>query len=52
MPELKKENQKPYTNVIVIDNVQSYANDPFFVKQLEEAKKVLSKLILPDDTKK
>jgi uncharacterized radical SAM superfamily Fe-S cluster-containing enzyme len=53
MPELKKAiNQKGYTNVIVTDNVQSHAKDPFFVKKLEDAKKALSKIILPDTSKK
>ncbi|WP_292947192.1 hypothetical protein [Mucilaginibacter sp. 44-25] len=53
MPQLKKiANSNKYTNVIVTDNVRSYANDPFFAKKLEDAKKTLSNLTWPDTSKK
>jgi hypothetical protein len=39
--------EKGYGDVIVIDNVKSHADDPFFVKKVEDAKKALSKIILP-----
>lgn len=53
MPQLKKiANSKKQTNVIVTDNVGSYANDPFFAKKLKEAKKALSNLTWPDTSKK
>ncbi|MGZ3754324.1 MAG: hypothetical protein ACXVJE_03840, partial [Mucilaginibacter sp.] len=53
MPQLKKiANSKKHTNIIVTDNVGSYANDPFFAKKLEEAKKALSDLTWPDTSKK
>ena len=38
---------KGYGDVIVTDNVKSHANDPFFVKKVEDAKKALSKITLP-----
>ena len=40
MAEVKKAIvKKGYGDVIVVDNVKSHANDPFFVKKVEEAKK-------------
>jgi len=39
--------EKGYGDVIVTDNVKSHANDPFFVKKVEDAKKALSKITLP-----
>jgi len=48
MTEVKKAIvEKGYGDVIVVDNVKSHANDPFFVKKVEEAKKALSKITLP-----
>jgi hypothetical protein len=48
MAEAKKEMiEKGYSDVIVVDNVKSHANDPFFVKKVEDAKKALSKITLP-----
>ena len=45
MTEVKKAIvEKGYGDVIVVDNVKSHANDPFFVKKVEEAKKALSKI--------
>ena len=38
---------KGYGDVIVVDNVKSHANDPFFVKKVEDAKKTLTKIALP-----
>jgi hypothetical protein len=53
MSQVKKiSNRKKYTNVIVTDNVKNYADDPFFVKKLEDAKKALSSLTLPDNIKR
>jgi len=39
-------------NIIVSDKVRSHANDPFFVKKVEEAKEFLRKHPLPDHLKK
>jgi hypothetical protein len=48
MPVVKKAViEKGDSDVIVIDNVKSHANDPFFVKKVEDAKKALSKITLP-----
>jgi hypothetical protein len=50
MPVVKKAViEKSYGDVIVIDNVKSHANDPFFVKKVEDAKKALSKITLPGE---
>jgi hypothetical protein len=43
----KAATKKGYGDVIVVDNVKSHANDPFFVKKVEDAKKALSKITLP-----
>jgi len=37
---------------IVVDNLQSHENDPFFVKKVEEAKIAVAKLKLPGTEKK
>ncbi|HZY36312.1 MAG TPA: hypothetical protein VFE53_06665 [Mucilaginibacter sp.] len=48
MAEVKKAViEKGYGDVVVVDNVKSHANDPFFVKKVEDAKKALSKITLP-----
>jgi hypothetical protein len=48
MAEVKKVIiEKGYGDIIVVDNVKSHANDPFFVKKVEGAKKALSKITLP-----
>jgi len=44
--------EKGYGDVIVVDNVKSHANDPFFVKKVEDAKKALSKITLPENKSK
>jgi len=44
--------EKGYGDVIVIDNVKSHANDPFFVKKVEDAKKALNKITLPGNKSK
>ncbi|MFI5136507.1 MAG: hypothetical protein ACHQIM_01685 [Sphingobacteriales bacterium] len=40
------------SNVIVSDNVRSYADEPFFVKKEEKAKEFMRKHPLPDHLKK
>ena len=53
MAEVKKAViEKEYDDVIVVDNVKSHANDPFFVKKVEDAKKALSKITLPENKSK
>jgi len=53
MAEVKKAIiEKGYGDVIVVDNIKSHANDPFFKKKVEDAKKTLSKLILPGNKNK
>jgi len=53
MPVVKKAViEKGYGDVIVIDNVKSHANDPFFVKKVEDAKRALSKITLPGNKHK
>lgn len=37
---------------IVSDNVKSHANDPFFMKKLEEATQTLQRVGLPGQKKK
>ncbi|WP_295792664.1 hypothetical protein [Mucilaginibacter sp.] len=37
---------------IVVDNLKSHENDPFFVKKVEDAKIAVSKLKLPGTEKK
>jgi hypothetical protein len=44
--------EKCYGDVIVVDNVKSHANAPFFVKKVEDAKKALSKITLPGNKSK
>ncbi len=41
-----------YGRAIVSDKVKSHANDPFFVKKVEEAKEFMRKHPLPDHLKK
>ena len=53
MAEVKKAIiEKRYGDVIVVDNVKSHANDPFFEKKVEDAKKALSKITLPGNKSK
>jgi hypothetical protein len=53
MAEVKKAIvEKGYGDVIVVDDVKSHANDPFFVKKVEDAKKALSKITLPGNKDK
>jgi len=50
MAEVKKAViEKGYGDVIVVDNVKSHANDPFFVKKVEDAKNAFSKIVLPEN---
>jgi len=44
--------EKEYNNIIVTDNVRSYADEPFFVKNEEKAKEFLRKHPIPDHLKK
>jgi hypothetical protein len=48
----KSVNEKSCGDVIVIDNVKSHVNDPFFEKKVEDAKKSLSKITLPGNKSK
>ena len=41
-----------YGRAIVSDKVRSHANDPFFVKKVEDAKEFMRKHPLPDHLKK
>jgi len=52
MPTIRKNDTGGYGSTIITNNVKSHANDPFFVKKLEEAKAALSKLTLPGNNKK
>lgn len=52
MPVVRKNNAKGYGNAIISDKVKSHANDPFFIKKLEDAKEALSKSTLPESNKK
>jgi hypothetical protein len=50
MPAIKKNNDNiSYTGkAIVVNDLKSHANDPFFVKKVEEARIAVSKLKLPE----
>ncbi len=50
--DTKSANQKVYDNIVVTDNVKSYADDHFFIAKLEKAKKSLSKVKFPENMKK
>lgn len=54
MPATKKADSNiSYTGrAIVVDNLKSHENDPFFVKKVEEARIAVSKLKLPETEKK
>lgn len=54
MPTVKKETVKgkEHTNIIVIDNVRSYADEPFFIKKEEKARDFLRKHPVPEHLKK
>ena len=52
MPVVRKNNTRGYGNAIISDKVKSHANDPFFVKKLEDAKEALSKITIPGNNKK
>ncbi len=54
MPAIKKaDNNISYGGgAIVSSSVKTHANDPFFVKKVEEAKIAVSKLVLPGTKKK
>jgi len=55
MPAVNKKTEvieKGYGRAIVSDKVRSHANDPFFVKKVEEAKEFMRKHPLPDHLKK
>jgi len=43
--------EKGHGNAILSNDVKSYANDPFFIKKAEEARKAVSKIILPENKK-
>jgi len=42
---------KEYNDVIITDQVRSYADEPFFVKKEEKAKAFLKKHPIPDHIK-
>jgi hypothetical protein len=44
---VKKAHEKLHGHAIVSDNVKSYADDPYFVKKAEQAKKTLERVGLP-----
>ncbi len=50
MPTIKNASvsERSYPKATIVDTGKSYANDPFVVKKVAEAKKVLSKLKFPD----
>jgi hypothetical protein len=54
MPADKKAsvNEKEYNNIIISNNVRSYADEPFFIKKEEKAKEFLRKHPLPEHLKK
>jgi len=39
-------------NIIIVDNMRDYSNDPVFKKKLEDAKEFLKKHPIPDRLKK
>lgn len=43
---------KDYSKVTVVSSDRNYANDPFVVKKVEQAKQFMSKVKLPDHLKK
>ncbi|MDP9076991.1 MAG: hypothetical protein M3O71_06175 [Bacteroidota bacterium] len=54
MPTIEKKQKtiKGFGPGGVSDNVKSHANDPFFIKKLEEAKQTIQRVGLPDKKKK
>lgn len=54
MPEVEKivKHKELIGKGIVSSEVRSYANDPFFVKKAEEARKTLLRVGLPGDKRK
>ncbi|MGY4539876.1 hypothetical protein [Mucilaginibacter gilvus] len=54
MPTVEKKIKtiKGFGPGIVSDNVKSHANDPFFIKKLEEATQTLKRVGLPGQKKK
>ena len=54
MPTVEKKLKtiKGFGPGIVSDNVKSHANDPFFIKKLEEATQTLKRVGLPGQKKK
>jgi hypothetical protein len=53
MPVIKKKSTtKGYGETIVDSNMKSYANDPFVLKKVAEAKEFFRKNPLPDHLKK
>ncbi len=48
MPAVDKvANEKTHVDIVIVDNVTSHAQDPFFVKKVADAKKALRKITLP-----
>lgn len=45
-------NVKSRINAVISEHVKSYANDPFFVKKAEEARKTIEKVGLPKQKKR
>ncbi|GAC1563417.1 MAG: hypothetical protein NVS3B13_38200 [Mucilaginibacter sp.] len=54
MPTVEKKLKtiKGFGPGIVSDNVKSHANDPFFIKKLEEASQTIQRVGLPCENKK
>jgi hypothetical protein len=54
MPTVEKKLKtiKGFGPGVVSDNVKSHANDPFFIKKLEEATQTLQRVGLPDEKMK
>ncbi|MGY4385356.1 hypothetical protein ACVWYN_002394 [Pedobacter sp. UYP24] len=52
MSTVRKNDTRGYGSAIITNKVKSHANDPFFVKKLEEAKAALSNITLPGNNKK
>ena len=49
----KKDNNISYSGgAVVISDMKSHADDPFFVKKADEARVAVSKLVLPGEKKK
>ena len=47
----QSKNKEGNNKAIFSSDVRSYANEPFFVQKAEEAKKKVSKMVLPADKK-